>query len=269
MELSLNVLVIGDDKAKSIPRILKSKYLKKLYANFEYPNATTIRFNTFRELGEKCKALKIDIVFVEDEKLIFQGIIDVLRLNFINCIGLTSKWADLILSNKFANEMTQKYGIKTPEKFSYPKEFPLIVKADGYTAKAGSVDEMIKIRQTIFNHSAEIANTIFLEKYIKGAEYTLTSLFDGKTVLTLPDKNLSEKIITQYSKKLETMFTGEKANFIGYINSKIILSKNQLYNLKFDLSFPAMQEFDILFVFNSIIYQKLDELGFLFRINPF
>ncbi len=257
-----NVIIIGDKNAKSLPLITKSKYLNKLYTNFEYPNTAEIKFNTFKELATKCKALKIDLVIVENEKLILQGIVDVMKKNFINCIGLTAFWTNLILSKKFAFEMTSKYQINTPERFLYPKEFPLFVKADGFSKIAHSMDEVIKYKQEIFNYSPIIAKSIFLEKFIEGDKYILTSLYDGRTLVTLPNDDLSMETINEYNNKLFKMFKSENANFIGHINSSVIFSNNQLYNIGFNFDFPKLNA-DIIFVFNSLIYQKLDELDIL------
>ena len=254
-----NVLIIGDINAKSLLLIKNSKYLNKLYTNFEYPNTAEVKFNTFRELAKKCKALKIDMVIVEDSKLIFQGIVDVLKKNFINCIGLTAFWTNLILSNKFKSEMTSKYQINTPERFLYPKEFPLFVKADGFSKIANSMDEVISFKQELFNFSPVIAKSIFLEKFIEGNKYILTSLYDGKTLITLPNQDLPKEKISEYNDKLFKMFRSENANFIGHINSSVIFSNNQLYNIGFNLDFPKTNS-DIIFIFNSMIYQKLDEL---------
>lgn len=258
-----NVLIIGDKNAKSLSLIFKSKYLNKLYTNFEYPNTAEIKFNTFKELATKCKALKVDLVLVEDEKLILQGIVDVLKKNYVNCIGVTTKWTNLVLSNNFAREIKSKYEIKTPEKFLYPKQFPLMVKADGFEKKAYSTNEVIQIKEDIFNYSPEIAKTIFLEKFIEGNKYILTSLYDGKTLITLPNQELSTEKINEYNNKLFKMFKSENANFIGYINSLVIFSNNQLYNIGFNFDFPKLNA-DIIFIFNSMIYQKLDELEFIF-----
>lgn len=262
----VNVLIIGDENAKSLPMVLKSKYLSRLYTNFEYPNLIDIKFNTFKELARKCKALKIDIVLVEDKKLILQGIVDVLRKNFVNCIGVSAKWTNLVLSRKFAGEILQKYDIDVPEKFLYPKEFPLMVKADGFSKTAGSMEEVIQIRQEIFNYSPEIAKTVFLEKYIDGEKYNLTSLYDGKTLITLPAEGLAQDKTEEYNKKLHLMLKDENADFIGYINSSVIFSGNRLFNIGFNFEFPELNT-DVLFVLHAMIYQKLDEIDLLFSKN--
>ena len=262
----LNILLIGNSEAKTTKMLLNSKYLNKLYTNFPHENTIEITFNTFKELVNKCKGLKIDIVFVEEQKMILQGIADFLKTNFVNCIALNSYWTKLILSVDFARNMMQKYNIHIPEKFLYPKEFPLVVKADGFTKIAHSMDEVIKFKQEIFNYSPVIAKSMFLEKFINGEKYNLTSLFDGKNLITIPVKGLPANSIYEYNNKLHTMFRSENADFIGYINSSVIFSNNQIYNIGFNFDFPKLNA-DIIFIFNSMIYQKLDELDVLLFIK--
>ena len=258
---SLNVLIIGDENSKALNAVKKSKYLNKLYTNFESKNSVDIRFNTFKELALKCKSLKIDMVIVEDKKLILQGIADVLRASFVNCIALTSFWTRLILSNDFARQMAAKYGIETPEILSYPGEFPIVVRADGILRVANSVSEVIKIRQEIYEYSPEIAKTIVLERFIKGEEYNLPFLFDGKSLRLIPQEGLNEKLADEYGKKLEKMFVQENPNFTGYINSRVIVSSQKIFNAGFTLDFPALNS-DILYILVNLIYQKLDEINF-------
>ena len=108
---SLNILIAG--KGKFIPLILKSKFLNKLFITTDknIEGAISIKFNTFRELAQKCKALKVDIVIVENERWILQGIADVLRKNMINCLALTVSADKLILSNDFTRNLLNKYNI--------------------------------------------------------------------------------------------------------------------------------------------------------------
>lgn len=255
---SLNIMLVARSDSKALDLILNSKYLDKLYTNFEYENATNISFNTFQELAEKCKTLKVDIVIVDNKKFILQGIADVLKKNFVNCIALNSFWTQLILSNRFAREMMKKYEIETPDILAYPKEFPLVVRADGMSDVAHSMTQLIGIRQQIAKYSQGIADTIVLEKFIEGKEITLTSFFDGKTLITFPDENLNDIQICEYNMKLENMFVNENPNFIGYIDSKLIVAKQNLFNIGFDICFPEFKE-DLLFILINAIYQKLNE----------
>lgn len=256
---ALNVLLIASADSAVLDLLFKSKYLNKLYTNFELPNVPDIRFNTFKELAEKCKALKIDLVLVDDKKFILQGIADVLRVNYINCFAINSFWTQLILSNSFARNMAEKYGIDTPKIMKYPQEYPLVVRADGFKETAGSLQDIIDISKTIVNHSQEIANTIYLEQFIDGKKTTLISFFDGKNLITCSNEEIPENIVEDYNSKLKRMFVSENSDFIGYINSEVILKEQTLFNLGFNLEFPTVKE-DLLYILISAIYQKLDEI---------
>ena len=113
---TLNVLIAGEGKL--IPLLKKSKFLKKLYATTEVEGAVNIKFNTFNELAKKCKSLQIDIVLVENEKWILQGIADVLRKNFVNCIApnalFAEKLIDSIASRKFLENSELSHNFQKP-----------------------------------------------------------------------------------------------------------------------------------------------------------
>lgn len=258
---ALNVLLIGTIDSPVLDLLFKSKYLNKLYTNFELPATAAVRFNTFRELVRKCKALKIDLVLVDDEKFILQGIADVLKSNFVNCFAINSYWTQLVLSNNFAQKMTEKYKIDTPEILKYPQEYPLVVRADGFKEIAYSLQDTIDISKKIVHYSQEIANTVFLERFIDGQGVILTSIFDGKNMITFSDAEIPEDLIENYNEKLRQMFLSEHSEFIGYINSEVIIKEQTLFNVGFNLDFPRLKE-DLLYILISAIYQKLDEIQF-------
>lgn len=256
-----NVLVVGE--GKSVELIKASKYLNKLYLTSQtrIKNVLNIKFNTFRELARKCHALQIDIVLVEEEKWIQQGIADVLKQNYINCIAANAKWSELSLHNDFSRSLLKKYNIDIPQKIILPVEYPVIVKADGITKKANSMQEIIDIRQEIFNKSSEIGKTIYLEKYINGETYNIISLYDGENLLTFPQDNIASDILTDYNNKLEKLLKTERADFVGFINSEVIIFDNIIYNIGFNFDFSKPNsEIDFLYILNSAIYQKLNEI---------
>lgn len=254
----LNILIASDkDESRIIGLIQKSKYLNKLYATYELEGAIEVRFNTFKELAQKCRALKIDIVIVENEKWVLQGIADVLRAGLVNCLALSSRANRLILSNNYRRELLGKYGILTPKKLLYPSKFPVIVRADGVCRRGNSLEEIIQIREQIAKQSGEIAGTIYLEEFIEGEVINLISLFDGKNLLSFTKNDL----ILDYSRKLEKLLTGQKFEFIGFLNSKLIIEGDKVYNISFSSDFSGISAgVDFIYILNSVIYQKLDEI---------
>ena len=269
---SLNVLIVSNEKSKHLEQLKKSKYLNKLYVTSEEETEGTfrLRFNTFKELAQKCRTLQIDVVLVEEEKWVLEGIANVMKQYFVNCFAATTDWTELGLSHNFARKMLSEYNINVPQKINLPLEFPVIVKGDGVLKKAHSMQEIINIKEKIYNTSGEIAKNVFLEKYLHGQKYKIISLFDGKHLLTFPEKNIRKDLLEDYSKNLERMLLNEKANFTGFINSEIIEENGILYNTGFSYEFlmPNFEECqttspkDILYICLSAIYQKLNEIEF-------
>lgn len=259
---SINVLIIGESKLLSFIKF--SKFLDKLYIANDGGNDFDLSFVTFKELAQKCKSLKIDLVIIEDEKYIMQGIVDVLKNNLINCIAPNSKWTDVVISKISSKNIINRYNILTPLTLTYPQNFPLIVKYNNGEKIANSIQEIVETKKQVFEQSPEIAKTIFLEEKIEGIQFELLSLFDGKNLLIFPpqDIKIENSIILEYKEKLQTMLVSEQFNFIGFINSKLILSNNKIYNTGFSLTIPKPDiKMDLLYIFISAVYQKLNEIN--------
>lgn len=258
----LNVLIVGD--GNSIPLIKKSRFLKKLYitSSQEVQGVVNITFNTFKELAQKCKALQIDIVFVENEKWILQGIADVLRKNFVNCIAPTAKFAEQLLDSTTARIILQRNGIDVPQKLTYPQNFPLLIRGKGFKIKVNSFEELLHVKEKMNKvFSREIIDTAFLEEFIEGDIIYLNSFYDGKTLKTFADGLLNEIEILEYSKALQNLLINEKANFIGFLVSKLLIKKGKCYNVAFGFDYLATKfEMDFLYLLNAGIYQKLNEV---------
>lgn len=253
----LNILIAGE--GKTLPLLIKSKYLNKLYitSNHDIRGAISINFNTFQELADKCRALKVDIVIAENEKWILQGIADVLRRNLVNCFALNSRGDRLVLSAGFAKKLLNKYNILTPGILAYPAKYPVVVRSDRICKIGYSLDEIIKIKEDIAKQSEEDAKTIFLEEFIDGEPINLVSLFDGKNLLSFSDNILMQ----EYSQKLCNLLTGENLKFIGFLTSKLIVQNNKIYALGFSSVLPDLDiNIDFIYLLNAAIYQKLDEI---------
>lgn len=269
---SLNVLVISSHISKNISQIQASKYLSKLYITSDEEVEGTVRltFNTFKELAQKCRTLQIDVVLVEEEKWILEGIANVMKQNFVNCFAVTADWTELGLSHVFARKMLEKYEMNVPPKITLPLEFPVFVKGDGVLKKANSMQEIISIKAEVYKTSGEISKNVFLERYIRGEKQKIISVFDGMHLLTFPHPKVDKTLLENYSKKLETMLIKEKAKFIGFINSEVVEEEGVLYNtgFTFEFSIPNFEVCqtthpkDILYICLSAMYQKLNEIEF-------
>ena len=267
---SLNVLIVTQKKSKYAELIMQSEYLNKLYltSDEEIEGALSIKFNTFKELAQKCRVLQIDVVLVEEEKWVLEGIANVMKKNYINCFAPTADWTNLGLSHNYARQLLRKYEIDLPPIINLPINFPIIVKGDGVLKKANSLQDIITIKEDVFKTSPEISKTVFLEEYLNNEKHRVVSLFDGKHLLTFPENGIDSGLLKQYSQKLERMLIEEKANFIGFINSELIEENGILYNtgFKFNFIMPDLSENispkpkDILYICLSALYQKLNEI---------
>ena len=267
---SLNVLIVSIEKSKYLEQILGSKYLNKLYVTSEeeVEGAIQLKFNTFKELAQKCRTLQIDIVLVEEEKWVLEGITTIMKQYYINCFAAASNVTKLGLSHNYARKLLEEYEINVPPVITLPLEFPVLVKGDGILKKAYSMQEIISIKEKVYNTSGEISKGIFLEKYLNGIKYKVISLFDGKHLLTFPHEGVNKRLLNNYSKRLEKMLIEERLKFTGFINSEVVEENGILYNTGFSFDF-TMPDFDmwqssypkdILYVCLSAIYQKLDEV---------
>ena len=112
----------------------------------------------------------------------------------------------------------------------------------------------------------------FLEEYLDGKEYSLISMWDGKSLFHFePNFSMTEvqaDRLELYKTKLAFMLSDEKASFRGFLVSKLLWAKNDWYVLSYRMS-PNQKELeeifnsstkDFLYILNSIIYQKLDEI---------
>ena len=206
---TLNVLIAGEGKL--LPLVKSSKFLKKLYATSDVEGAVNVKFNTFAELAKKCKALQIDVVLVENEKWILQGIADVLRKSFVNCIAPNALLSDILTNSLLSRKFLSKYHINIPQKMKYPSKYPLLLRGKGFKFKANSLDEVLQVKDLINKtYPQEIVDTTFLEEFIEGK---------GVSVIEWP--NFIEKLIPPNILEIVILNTGDNSREITFkTNSK-------------------------------------------------
>ena len=105
----------------------------------------------------------------------------------------------------------------------------------------------------------------YLEEYLEGEVFNLTSLWDGKNLLSFPIENLTEvqqDRLELYKTKLNFMLSDEKADFTGFFTSKLLWAKNDWYLLEYKMRLDknAQIKGDLLYILNSALYQKLNEI---------
>lgn len=180
-------------------------------------------------------------------------------------------------------------------------KFPLVLKADGLTA--GKSVQIVSTRQEaeyvlndfLNGKYGEASKKIIIEEFLEGEEISLISIWDGKTLLPLipardykrlmdnnegpntggmgaycPVKlNLEEKEkIKSYVGLLNTALVKEKANFQGIIYSGLMMTKNGVKVLEYNMRFgdPETQalmmhlETDLLYILKKALEQSLSDI---------
>ncbi len=259
----MNILVIGKPQNNLLEAVCKSKLLDKLYTATIEPleDIPNIEFDSFEDLANKARALKIDVVITSDKDLIQAGIADVLKKNFINIFAINKKWSNLETSRLVAKQLANYYSVNVPEVIKAPLSFPVIIKTDKpkMTYIAKSMSDLINKMQTLEGEKT------FLEEYLGGEVFELVSLWDGKNLLSFPIENLTEvqqDRLELYKTKLHFMLSDEKADFMGFFTSKLIWAKNDWYLLEYKMDVNENCKFygDLLYILNSALYQKLNEI---------
>lgn len=261
----MNILLIGKLQKNLLEAVIDSKFLDKLFTAGSKPldGIPHIEFEDFNELAQKAKALKIDFAITIDKELIKSGIADVLRKNLVNIIAVNQKWFNLEASRLITKQLAGYYSINIPETIKAPLAFPVIIKTDKPKGRfiANSMQELLDKMQALEGEKT------FLEEPLEGEIYKLLSIWDGKNLFNFPIENLTEvqqERLELYKTKLNFMMSDERANFTGFFTSILIWAKNDWYLLEYkmriDRNISIQCEKDFLFVLNSALYQKLNEI---------
>lgn len=259
----MNILIIGKLHNTLLNAVCESKMLDRIYTATLEPleDIPNIEFESFEDLAYKAKALKIDIAITADKELIQAGIADELKKNLVNIFAVNKKWANLEISRLVAKELAAHYSINVPEVYKAPLSFPVIIKTDKpkETFIASSMADLVNRMETLGGEKT------FLEEYLQGEVFELTSLWDGKNILSFPLGNLTEvqqDRLELYKTKLNFMLSDEKADFMGFFTSKLLWAKNDWYLLEYKMGIDENCKFygDFLYILNSALYQKLNEI---------
>lgn len=199
---------------------------------------------------------------------------------------------------------TGKYEVITDAKNLYNilEKFtiPVVLKADGLAAGKGvyiattRVDAEMSLQEYLEGKFGKASNKVVVEEFLNGPEISLISLWDGKTLLPfIPArdyKKLQEgnkgpntggmgaycpvslteneyKQLENYTKKLQSALEKEKADFVGIVYSGLIMTKDGLKVLEYNMRFgdPETQpllmhlQSDLLEIFKLAINKELDK----------
>lgn len=265
----MNILILGTGVVEQqiAELCLKSKFLSKIYTaskkNLEgIPN---IEFESWDELVQKTKALQIDLTIVVNKTYITEGIVEIFHKNLLNIISVNQKWFNLENSRLIAKQLSDYYAINLPNLIKVPITFPVVIRTDSQkeTKIAYSMEDLVVKKELLGKERT------FLEEYLDGETFSMLSLWDGKNLIHFnPKADFTEVQLDRLEllkTKLHFMFSDEKADFIGFFTTKIIWAKNDWHVLDYIMriteeGITTFGNIDFLFLLNSAIYQKLNEI---------
>lgn len=264
----MNILILGTDtvEQKLINLCLKSHLLDHLYTASNEPldNIPNVEYSDYDDLCKKAKLLQADVVLVANKKYIEEGIVEIFKKNMLNIISVNQKWFNLESSRLIAKQLMNHYSINNPNVILAPLSFPVVIKTDtpDTTKIAYSMQELVSIR-------SKLSGEVFLEEILEGEVIYLLSLWDGKNIThfnpTFSPTEVQQDRLDLYKTKLSFMLSDEKANFIGFFTTKLIWAKNDWHVLEYIMHLNEKSDLDsiksdFLYLLNSAIYQKLNEI---------
>ena len=260
----MNILIIGQPCENIINAIQCSKLLDKLYIADSYKSRTipNFEFESIEELAQKSKALQIDIAINLSADLINKNICEEFKQNKINLLSVNKKWLNLEINQLAAKQLLNHYSINTPQILKVPLKFPVAIKTKEKEIIATSMQEAVSAIE-------DLKEKHYLEECLIGEEFDLLSLWDGKNIyyFNLPENinEIKEDRLNLLKTKLTFMFSDEKADFKGFFSTRLIWTKNDWYVKAFSMGLNEKSALnktktDFLYILNSAIYQKLNEL---------
>lgn len=210
MKDNLNILLLGRGGRESAlaDKLLQSPRTSILHtAPGKHPGAINAPLNPldFDAVADYAEANMIDLVVIGPEAPIVGGLGDILRERGIKAIAPDIECAKLEGSKEFAKEFMTMNAIPTPRfmtvtadtldegiRFLDSQPGPYVVKANGLAAGRGvvitpSLDEakmtLKDMLEGLFNESSE---TVVLEEYKDGKEYSVFLAVDGEDYIMLP-----------------------------------------------------------------------------------
>ena len=265
----MNILIIGDGEVEKalVDLCLRSKKLDHIYiaSNNKNESIPNIEYSSLEDLISKAKSVQADAILFIDKTLIEKDFIDLCRKNMLNVFSVNKKWLNLETSRLVAKQLMTHYSISTPRVLKIPTVFPVVLRTissrEVYIAK--SMQDLVSKKEELFGQE------VFIEEYLEGEIYEMTSLWDGKNLLSFPIANISEvqkERLDLYNTKLNFMLSDEKADFMGFFISRLLWAKNDWYVLEYKMGFDSTTNFeniktDFVSILDSAIYQKLNEIA--------
>ncbi len=320
---SYNILVWGValESYALVKKISESHRIKNLYTSYDFFEERGVGYKFFanqesvrQDIGlllDFAKRKNID-VFICDWKHNTQGVIEAFEALGINTIGVNKKWANLETRKDIGKKFMHINKIQTADYVVVDNEndykaninnfgYPVVVKANGPALGLGvyichNEEETEDAYKRINSGDVyPVQEKIIIEEFIEGIEFDIISLWDGKTLLSLPpfkdyklrldgNKGLNtgsmgqyfpfeipekyQKKVKAYIKNLEQALRRHKVNYKGAIYSALMVNDKGVYCLEYNMRmgltegplFTLHSNNDFVDIIEAMIQQKLSKL---------
>lgn len=224
----------------------------------------------FKAVHEFVLANSIGLVVVGPEAPLVAGIVDYFKnedaLKDIPIIGPSKMGAMLEGSKDFAKNFMQKYKIPTASYRSFTQNdlddalayidshsAPIVLKADGLAAGKGVVicesneEAKKEITEMLTGKFGEASATVVVEQFLKGIEFSVFALTDGKNYLLLPE--------AKDYKRIGEGDTGLNTGGMGAVSPVPFVTDDLWKKVKSKIIEPTIK---------GIHSEKMDYTGFVF-----
>lgn len=207
----MKVLLIGSGGREHAmaESICKSKNLDNLFilpGNFgtkEFGENIDIDLNDNSKIIEFVKENKIDLTFVGPEVPIMNGIADAFAKEGLKVFAPLKNAGQIEGSKSFAKSIMEKYNIPTgnfkeftnyENAIDYVKNmniYPTVIKYDGLAAGKGvyihnNFEDTTTTLKDLLNDKSLGEDTVIIEEFLEGDEFTLMAFVDGEKVYPMP-----------------------------------------------------------------------------------
>ncbi len=206
----MNILIVGSGgREHAIAwKLRQSPRVEKIYIAAGNAGTAIIGENvpvdTMSEILEWISHNTIDLVIIQQDQHLADGLTDAIRKMGIAVFGPSKAAAEIEWSKSFAKQLMQKARIPTAASmvFSSPEEakiycrtqiFPLVIKADGLAQGKGVIiaHDLVEAtaaieRISIMKEFGDAGTEILIEEYLEGIEFSVHTFSDGKHVAMFP-----------------------------------------------------------------------------------
>lgn len=273
----MNILLVGSGGREHALawKISQSNLCKQLYIAPGNPGTAQCGINVeisaqdIQGLRSFCLETDITLVVIGPEAPLVDGITDAFRtekFKHIGIVGPSAYAAQLEGSKAFAKKFMQKYQIPTAAylevtavnldeglAFLQKQNAPYVLKADGLAAGKGVliIEDLEEATQEIKNMLSgkfgKASETVVIEQFLSGVEFSVFALTDGKEYVLLPE--------AKDYKRIGEGDTGLNTGGMGAVSPVPFVDDTMWQKVKERIVIPTI---------NGLHDEKMDYSGFVF-----